>query len=197
MNIDFALRINPSLEKLEFEKAIAIGESALKRIPETPFHAILDKSLLAQAAEVSEWVEEFFNSFNKNANIKALYFELNEFDINTDVWYIEAFAYTKDGGLNILDMEWLTQYERTEIGADDSLFQIDGLEQLQQAFETVELSDYALQNARDWCEQLVLARFMELMRAAHLNAAERDYEWANCPIYFTEHSYDFIVRSNN
>lgn len=36
---------------------------------------------------------------------------------------------------------------------------------------------------------------MELMVAAHLIAKNQKLNWASVPIYFTEHSYDFIVKS--
>ena len=38
---------------------------------------------------------------------------------------------------------------------------------------------------------------MELMRTAHLVAKKQKLKWATVPIYFTEHDYDIIVRSEN
>jgi len=68
---------------------------------------------------------------------------MNEFDINTDRWYIDGFAYDKDEGH----------------GEQDDM------------------------------------EYMELMRAAHLKAKEKKMTWAKLPLYFTEHAYDFVVRS--
>lgn len=65
---------------------------------------------------------------------------------------------------------------------------MDGYEKLQDAFENVDLDTENLQNARDWCEQIVIARFMELMTWAHRKAKEQNLNWGNIPIYFTEHS---------
>lgn len=57
MNFDFAQKVNPDLERLDFAKA------------------------------------------SEEMSIKALYFEMNEFDINTDCWNIDGFAYDKMEGL--------------------------------------------------------------------------------------------------
>jgi hypothetical protein len=68
---------------------------------------------------------------------------------------------------------------------------------VQNAFENIEPDNDDVQNARDWSEQIVIARFMELMRTTHLKAKEQKLTWATIPLYFTEHSYDFIVKSAN
>lgn len=195
MNFDFAKRINPYLEKLDFESAIAIGEIELQKIPNTEFHSVIGKSLTEQAETLATWVDNFFNIASEKIDIKALYFEMNEFDINTDTWYINSFAFSRNGGLDLEDMEWLCDFETDSESETESIFEIEGLQKLQNAFETIELDTDNLQNARDWCEQIIIARFMELMRTAHLTATQKDYSWAKIPIYFTEHSYDFVVKS--
>ncbi|MBL7838462.1 MAG: hypothetical protein JNM67_13160 [Bacteroidetes bacterium] len=195
MNFEFAFQINPYLEKFEFEKALFIGESELKKLPNTDFHSILGKSLTEQSDSLADWIDNFYNIASKKLDIQSLYFEMNEFDINTDAWYIDGFAFSQDGGLNIEDMEWLCDFETDSRTDTQTVFQIEGLEKLQTAFEYTKLETDNLQDARDWCEQIIIARFMELMRQAHLTAKQKGYNWAIKPIYFTEHSYDFIVKS--
>ena len=197
MNFDFAEQINSDLEKLDFEKAISIGETELQKLPSTDFHSIMGKTLTQQAESLTDWVDNFYKIASKKLDIKSLYFEMNEFDINTDAWYIDSFAFSKDGGLDLDDMEWLCDFETDSQTETETVFQIEGLEKLQTAFETIELDTDQLQNARDWCEQIIIVRFMELMRTAHLTAKQKGYSWATIPIYFTEHSYDFVVRSEN
>lgn len=197
MNFKFCEKINPSLEKLDFQNAIKIAETALRKIPDSAFHSILDKSLIDQAYEFAEWIDIFYEKASKKMEIKALYFEMNEFDINTESWYIDSFAYKQDGGLDEEDMEWLCDFETDSEKETETVFEIEGYEKLQNAFENIELTTKNLQNARDWCEQIIIARFMELMRTTHLIAKTKNLNWANIPFYFTEHSYDFIVKSTN
>ena len=195
MNFEFAEQINPDLEKLNFDKAINIAETELRKLPDTDFHYILGKSLVEQAEDLATWTENFYNLATKKNKVGALYFEMNEFDINTDHWYIDSFAFSNDGGLDLDDMEWLCDFDTDSQTETETVFKIDGYEKLQEAFQNIELNTDDLQNARDWCEQIVIARFMELMSSSHKIAKTKKLNWATVPIYFTEHSYDFIVKS--
>jgi hypothetical protein len=195
MNFDFALQINPSLEKLDFSTALNIAETALKRISTTEYHSVLGKSFLGHADNLTVWVENFYQTMAKQMDVKALYFEMNEFDINTDIWYIDGFAYDQDGGLDLNDMEWLSDVTVNQVTGKE--FVLYGFEELQIAFRDKYAKNGSLREARDWCEQIIITRFMELMRAAHLKAEERNLPWAKVPVYFTEHSYDFVVQSVN
>jgi len=195
MNFEFAELINPDLEQLNFDKALNIAETELRKIPTTTFHYVLENSLVGQADDLAYWVENFYNIASKKNKVEALYFEINEFDINTDLWYIDSFAFSKDGGLDLSDMEWLFDFDTDSQTETQTVFKIEGYEKLQTAFESIELNTDDLQNARDWSEQIIIARFMELMAKAHLIAKTKKLNWATIPIYFTEHSYDFIVKS--
>ena len=195
MNFEFAEQINPDLEKLDFEKALQFAENELRKIPPTEFHFVLDKSLLDQANDLASWTENFYTLATNKNKVETLYFEMNEFDINTDYWYIDSFAFENDGGHDLENMDWLSDFDTDSQTETKTVFKIDGYEKLQKAFESIDLETDDLQNARDWCEQIIIARFMELMRAAHLNAKNRNLNWSKIPIYFTEHSYEFVGKS--
>ncbi|MES2773618.1 MAG: hypothetical protein V4722_05515 [Bacteroidota bacterium] len=192
MNFEFAEQINPSLTNLDFGKAISIAENSLRKIPQTEFHSIIGKSLLHQTDSLVSWIEHFHKTLSLECEIKALYFEMNEFDINTDVWYIDGFGFEKDGGLDS-DMEWLCDVYGDKMTGQE--FVLSGYEQQQNAFESIELDSDHLQDSRDWCEQLIIARFMELMFCAHSDSKKKGLGWATIPLYYTEYSYDFILRS--
>jgi hypothetical protein len=201
MNFEFGAKINPELSKLDFDKAIRIGETELKKIVKSDFHEVLGKSFTNPVDDLVNWVSDFYAFVSRSLDVKVLYFEMVEFDINTDVWYINGFAYNEDGGLNPYDMEWLSDNCSSEAMTLDE-FILTGFESLQSAFESVEEKQdndewtEEMQDARDWCEQIIIARFMELMTKAHEKAKQQKLGWGNIPIYFTEHGYDFIVRSD-
>ena len=195
MNFEFAQQIYPSLENLDFSKTLNIAESALKKIPATKFHFVLGQSFINQADSLVNWIDDFCKLISRKIDIKAFYFEMNEFDINTDIWYIDGFPYDKDCGLDPDDMEWLADVTGDRMTSKK--FTLTGFEKLQNAFENIEPDNENLQDTRDWSEQIIIVRFMELMRKAHLKAKEKNLSWAKIPIYFTEHSYDFILISDN
>jgi hypothetical protein len=195
MNFEFAEQVNPDLEELNFDKALSIAETELKKIPSTDFHYVLGKSLVGQVGDLVSWIDDFYSLAMKRNKVEVLYFKMNEFDINTDHWYIDSFAFSYDGGLDLEDMEWLCDFDADSQSETETVFKIDTYEKLQEAFGNVKLDTVDLQNARDWCEQIIIIRFMELMRTTHLKAKSRDLGWAKIPIYFTEHSYEFVVKS--
>lgn len=201
MNFDFADKINPYLTKLDFEKALTIAETELRTLPITDFHDVLNKSLIEQTDDLVSWIDNFYNIASAENKVKALYFEMNEFDINTSLWFIDGFAFSTDGGLDVDDMDWLCDYDTGSQTETGTVFTIMGYEKLQQAFNSIEEKKQngawsnEMQDARDWCEQTVIIRFMELMVAAHKKAKERNLKWGKIPLYCTEHSYDFVIKS--
>lgn len=197
MNFEFAEKINPYLEQLNFARALDIAETELRKIPPTDFHYVLDKTLIDHADLLATWVGGFYNLSVQKNEVETLYFEINEFDINTEHWYIDCFAYSTDGGLDPEYMEWLCDYDTDSQTETGFLFKIEGYEPLQDAFENIALETDDLQNARDWCEQIIIARFIELMATTHRKAKDLNLNWGKIPVYFTEHSYDFVVRSTN
>ncbi|UOG76520.1 hypothetical protein MTX78_07945 [Hymenobacter tibetensis] len=188
MNFEYSEAINPYLEEAKFDQAIQFAKSKLAAVPASPFHSVLDKSMLSLADGLCSWIDDFYNAIASNSSIQALYFELTEFDINTEVWSIEGFAYAQDGGLE--DPEWLTDIAEDWIATP--AFVITGYEELQQAFE--EDADDE-EEAKDWCEQLVIAQYMQLVYIAHQRARTQNLPWAKISVYYTEHGYDFILRS--
>ncbi|CAA9197846.1 hypothetical protein [Flavobacterium collinsii] len=200
MNFYFAEQINCDLQNLDFEKAINTAENELNKIAKTEFHEIIDKTFTNPIDNLVNWISRFFNEISKKFEIKAMYFEMNEFDINTNVWYIDGIAYKEDGGLDLDNMNWLSDCKRDVMTTEE--FVLTGFENFQKSFETIEVKEEndewtdEMQEARDWCEQIIISRFMELMTKAHETAKKRELDWGNVPIYFTEHAYDFIVKSD-
>jgi len=206
MFIDYCDKINPSLEKLDFAKAIEIAEAHLQEQPDSDFHAVIGITLVDQAGDVADWIDQFYQSVSKKIKVEALYFEMNEFTINPDLWFINGLAYDKDGGLHedYKDMDWLCDWNFDTEKEIDSVFVIKNLEKLQTAFEryTKDVGrdipwTKEVEAAQDWCAHIIVVRFMELMRNAHLVAKQKQYAWSKIPIYFTFHEYTFIVKSEN
>jgi len=196
MNFEFAEQINPYLERLDMKGAIAIAEGELSQLPSSEFHDVIGLSLVGQAADLAIWIDQFYQLVSERLEVEALYFEMNEFDINTDYWFIDCFAYSSDGGMDLNDMEWLVDYDASSREETGMVFSIEGYEKMQRAFEVFdERYNKDQKDSRDWCEQIIIARYMELVRAAQLFARDNEMGWAGIPIYFTEHGYDFIVTA--
>ncbi|HVW58781.1 MAG TPA: hypothetical protein VHC48_02055 [Puia sp.] len=101
------------------------------------------------------------------------------------------FAEQINFALEKLDMKEVIEIAETKLGQlpETEYHEVIGRSLVGQADETI----FVIEGY--WCEQVIIARFMELMRAAHMSAKEKRMTWADVPVYFTEHAYDFIVRS--
>lgn len=115
---------------------------------------------------------------------------MNEFDINTSMWYFSGFSYMGGDGFdpkNIKHMDWLSDYD----DSTSDIFELKGFEKIQIAFSEIEEREEngdwteVLHSSMEWCEQLVIIKFMELMRDVHLYAKKNGFLWAQIPIYFT------------
>jgi len=200
MNFNFAEKINPSLEDFNFDAALQIAEAELKLLPVTAFHAVCGRSLVYGAQNLATWIDDFYHQAKKRCTACALYFELNEFDSNTKDWFISGFAY-ENCELDADDNDWLSDWATDSHVAIGPGFYISTFPDLQAAFATVrsmkERGEWntEMEDAKDWCEQIILIRFMELMRASHLHAKQNSLSWSDIPIFFAMHDYDFILKS--
>jgi len=199
-----AEKIDPSLKKLDFEKVIEIAEAELRKFPNSDFQVVLDASFAHLAGDLADWIDQYYQAISKKMKVVSLYFEANEFTLNTDVWYIDGFAYAEDGGLD--DIDWLSNWESDTQNEMGSVFQITNLETLQAPYakynknapQYVWQENDEVEEARNWCTCIIIARFMELMRKAHLVAKEKQYSWAESRIYFTGiHDFSTVVKTEN
>ena len=138
MNFEFAEKINLALESLDISQALKIATLELQKIPATDFHSILKITLTKQATAVADWINKFYQSVCRKKKVEALYFEINEFDINTDMWFIHGFSYSQDVGRDIEDMDWLCDYNSDSETEINAVFEIGETRLLQKAFSEVE-----------------------------------------------------------
>jgi hypothetical protein len=191
MNFDFGKLIQPYLEQADIPAALSVSESRLRQLPASPFHAVIGQSLLHHVQGLVEWTDRFYTRISQKNAVRSLCFELNEIDIQTHSWHVDAFAYSTEGDLNELD--WLNHFAAKTMPGSE--FILTGYEKLQQAFHTIDADSHTLQDARDWCEQIVIVRLMELVYAAHLEAAYQRKAWAALPVYCTANACDVVVLS--
>jgi len=183
------------LQEGKLEEAVANGESKLKGMPQTDFHLILTTDLLSQSEAVIDWITKFYQRVSQQIQVRALYVELNAFDVNTDEWYLDGFAYEELG--TIEDVDWLANW-RTETATQEPLL-LTGLEPLQEAFEAYSQEDNApevIVQAHDVAEVLVILRVQTLVEYVHQAAKGRGLAWGAIPLLVTAHEYEIIYQSS-
>jgi hypothetical protein len=132
-------------------------------------------------------VAEHFDSFlceqKARFEVGAVYTETNGFDVNTDRWYFDVFAYRTYGGHR--DYDWLSDWD-SEYSLDMTLI---GLEALQTVYDSDAFRDENYRHACEICSLLVVSKFQELVRRCVPLMRE-----LNVPLLATAHEYDFIAE---
>ena len=179
----------------KLQECIDSLEDGLKCVKETPYHAVLDCNFLHHVGAVAEFAADFFHRASREGPIRAMYFEMNGFTINTGRWYFNGFGYAKGG--KISDLTWRTEwlnpwdYETEE-------FTLTGMERVQEAFGDLLVDGrepLGIKLAEHITEHLVVARFNELIGAAHKVAKKACPALRGFPIVSTAHDWDTLYPS--
>lgn len=189
--------IAEELDKLvlynQLEKAIALAEGELTKLPITDFHKIIGKNLLHLSEPLEKYITDFYKNAKGKIDVKAMYSEMNGFTINYDLWFIDLFAFTKCGVLD--DLDWLADFE---VSSDHSMT-IAGFEELQAVYkdymENEKWRDEALDDAGEICELLIVLRLQELFKEAKKIAINKNLDWAEIPLLATAHDYDMVYEA--
>ncbi|MRR30531.1 hypothetical protein EG834_09465 [bacterium] len=184
-NIAFELQdqITPVLRTGDLAQCDRIVSARLALLPRSPFHIILDHFITSDPKELAAGFDEFFREVGTSFRIGAAYTEMNGFDINTDLWFCQPFAYECYGGHE--DYDWLSDWQ----GDTEGGFPIEGLESLQEVYAGDAFRDERFDDACSLTSLLVVIRFQDLIRRAAPHMRELRF-----PLLATAHDYDFIYE---
>lgn len=136
------------------------------------------------------FINEFIAKCANQFDVKAVYLEMNGFDINYDRWYFDSFAYDQYGR-DPDDLEWLCDWQSptwTELT-------LTGLENVQADFEWYHKSwiykkDRSYEPAYELATLLVMAKFVVLIQKA-LGSGPLSMQ---IPVLATAHDFDIVGR---
>ncbi len=156
------------VQRMQLNKAIEKCELFIASLKPTEYHAVLRRDWQEQTSEAAAWLFDFYRAALADIDVQALYCEMNRFDINTDLWYLDAFAYDFVGEAD--DLGWLVGWKTST--SEENRFVLEGMEDLQALFER----DYAGEpptetlDASSTAILLLTLRMQQLVCAAALEA---------------------------
>ncbi|MFO0820018.1 MAG: hypothetical protein U1A77_18860 [Pirellulales bacterium] len=166
---------------------LAVYESqaiaALRALPPSPFHIVAELAITSDPRHAAAHMEKFMLAQAAHFNPGAICVEMNGFDINTDRWYFDLLAYTRDGGID--NLGWLCDWQ-SERFPD---YTITGLEKLQAVYASSAFRDREFRDARDVAGLVVVAKFQRFIRSV-----SKFMRSLQVPLYATAHEYDLIAR---
>ena len=183
-DISFELQdqLSPALRAGHLATCERVVSARLAALPRSPFHTILKLAISNSPADVAEFFDDFFRQQPRD-KIKAAYTEMNGFDINTDLWFCNPFAYQRYGGHD--DYDWLSNWQ----SEDYSILPITGLEPLQKVYASDAFRDERFNDACSVTSLFVVILFQDLIRRAAPRMQELRF-----PLLATAHDYDFIYE---
>jgi hypothetical protein len=180
----------PWVAKGQLDRAIAFCEAELASLPQTEYHDMLGRSWVGQTEEASRWIAGFYRSATKALKVRALYCEMNRFEINPDQWYIDAFAYDFFGDPE--DLGWLVGWKKTT--GDERRLVLPGMADLQALFarDYSEAPPAEIRAASQVVMLLVGLRMQELIEAAASQARQSGWLPADVPVLAAVHDSDLV-----
>lgn len=185
---DFLAKVNRWLKKSDIAGAVAECERLLQKLPESPFHKAVGRDWLKQQTKLATWFKKQYAAASKQFAVKALYVEMNRFEINTDSWYLDAFAFDDFGGTQ--DVEWLCNSKYTS--DDEDQFVLTGMKDLQKTFAAVMTTESTAPEAENAAILLLTLRMLEVVQAAVVEARANGSIPEDVPLFAAAHEAEPI-----
>lgn len=185
---EIAKQIIPDLRKGDLYACINRVKEKLEELPETPFHNVVNFRFTNKPEDVVKYIKKFIRKESKKIDVKAIYIEMNGFDINPEQWFFDLFAYETFGGHDGYD--WLADWKSEEYES----MTLTGLEAIQEVYANYEDGEYDEDDNdfsidRDICSLLIVLYFQDIIRQSVSLIKD-----LNVLILATAHDYDLIYE---
>ncbi len=181
--------VDRRVRKSEIGGAITFLEERLAKEMTNRFKAMLGRGFTNTPSRVLSSINGFIDECATKFDVKAVYLEMNGFDINPGRWYFDSFGYASYGA-DPKDLEWLCEWQ----SADWPDVTLKGLERVQADFEWYHASEVwnkkSSVRAYELAVLLVMCKYVSLIESA-LSAGTRSRP---IPVLATAHEFDIVGR---
>ena len=165
MDKDLWKTVSNYLRSNDVDAAATDLESRLRRAVSDRFTTLADLHFTNPPRDVIAHINGFIAKCQSQFDVRAVYLEMNGFDINYDCWYFDSFAYTEYSD-DPDDLDWLCDWT----SPDCNEFTLTGLEQTQDDFRWYMENNIYEHKTHDVemeiATLLVMVRFVQLIRSA-------------------------------
>jgi hypothetical protein len=188
MNLELWQKVDGFVRERKLHRCHEYLLNRLRQESTTRFKSLLHTDFSNDPKDVGEKIEYFITS--QTIEIKAVYLEMNGFDINPDRWYFDFFGYRKyTNDPDNVDWlcEWNTEYNEP--------YELTGLEQTMADYDWYSHQDGYTDQTETTAEEiamfLVMIKYARLIKRA---LAQNDH--ITIPVLATAHDFDIIPRFN-
>jgi hypothetical protein len=182
-------RVDDVLQTKGAAASVKMLETRLKECESRRFDPLLGLSFDNDPAVVAEHVARFYELCSARFQPKALYFEMNGFDINPDRWYFDSFAY-EEFEEDPEELDWLSEWSSPAFPQ----LTLTGMEPAQKVWDWYSnqkgYAEPKVKPAKEVALLLTMVRFAELFEKAHQHPTFP----RNVPVLVTAHDFDIMKR---
>ena len=169
--------------------AIKFLEERLAKEKVARFKGLLGKGFINPPKSILSAINKFIDACAKKFAVKAVYLEMNGFDINPDRWYFDSFGYSNYSA-DPQDLEWLCDWQ----SPDWPQVTLKGLEDVQADFEWYHAKeiwkDKKFEKAYGFAVLLVMCKYVSLIESALAGGPRLK----PIPVLATAHDFDIVGR---
>jgi hypothetical protein len=180
--------VDRRLLKLDIKGAVKFLEERLANEKMRRFKGLIGREFGNNPRDILSAINRFIATCSKKLDVRAVYLEMNGFDINPDRWYFDSFAYDQYGA-EPRNTEWLCHWKHHAPGVT-----LTGLEPVQADFKWYDAKeiwkDESYTRAHDLANLLVMSKFVALVQTA-LGTGKLSKP---IPILATAHEFDILGR---
>jgi hypothetical protein len=159
----------------------------MKDCEDKTFNSLITLDFTNSLVQIQNSISAFYSKCNKLFNVKAIYLEMNGFDINPNRWFFDFFGYDnlhQDGD----SLDWLADWQ----SPDYPSVTLTGLESIQNLYSNYMSKKLYRDDNKKFDEELatllVMAKFCKLI-AESTNDINLGID-----IYTTAHDFDIIYH---
>jgi len=161
----------------------------MEKCNDKTFNSLIEANFTNSPSQIYSAVFAFSNERNKIFDLKAIYLEMNGFDINPDRWYFDLFGYDTVPE-NDDSLDWLTDWK----SPDYPNITLTGLESIQKLYSNYMskklYKDEDKKQNEELATLLVMAKFCGLIAESLKNNKTAIH------VYATAHDFDIIYHMN-
>jgi hypothetical protein len=184
------LSVHEHIKNKNIAGAISLLEDFISSHDAQRFSCLLGASFSNPTTFVQDEINRFIESNEKRFDVKAIYLEMNGFDINYDRWYFDVFAYSTYAP-NFDDTAWLCEWQSNSWPE----IRLCGMDSAQEAFawyheQHIWDSQPELNPVYEAAMLLVMTKFAafvgSVLKAGHLVKP--------IPVLATAHGFESVAR---
>ena len=169
-----------------------IGE-LMEKCKDKTFNGLIPANFTNSSSQIQNSIAEFISECNKAFRVKAIYLEMNGFDINPDRWYFDLFGYkslpNEDGDV----LDWLSDWQ----SPDFQEVTLTGFESIQKLYKryneknsnlNLDERNKDLDYNHELATLMVMAKFCKLIDESLRN------KQLGLHVYATAHEFDILYH---